>query len=473
MACPSCTPSILSTSQDADQRSIFSLHVNTAETVLAYSVQVPAEGGDTATAELRQWDIADKSSPVAGTELTLSNARNVVVGLDETVFVPAFTPSSGLRVVSCDIGTDPATQLDDLSLTTTGLSLLVQEGGICVSDDRLYVIDSSSLVTPGRLIRIVDVSNPSAMSELGTLTLNTGWSVNLENAQGIVADGDILYVVATELGGGDQILAIFDTSNVGAISQLGSCVLTSVVGQTIMSLLDGYVYLAGFGGASDQFFVIVDVNNTSSPSQVSDTDSGSATMRSLKPIGNVLYTGAVTGATAGRLKLWDVSDRGNPAECQTPQNGAIFPSTNSLFVTASHLYEGIESDDGVELNIWNVEDCNSMATPSDPLARFQVYRLGVRNVMELVSTLETTEFLTHMVLQGHYVYAISAGETQNLTIIDIKKPDDPEEVVVFDVGATTRGIHAQGRYITVACDGGVKIVDVTVPSAPVVTATAS
>lgn len=102
----------------------------------------------------------------------------------------------------------------------------------------------------------------------------------------------------------------------------------------------------------------------------------------------------------------------------------------------------------------------------------EVYVLLGENAMFRVGRLELSEIPTRMVLQGHYLYACNVnGGSQNLTVIDVKQPDTPVEVVVFDVGATAANVHAQGRFVYVACAGSCKIVDVSVPGLPIVRGT--
>lgn len=110
--------------------------------------------------------------------------------------------------------------------------------------------------------------------------------------------------------------------------------------------------------------------------------------------------------------------------------------------------------------------------------KFEVYRVksdaNHANEMTLVGSLVTTEILRKVFLQAHYIFGVADGNSsRNLTIIDVKKPNAPVEVVVFDVGSVTRGVHAQGRLVYVACADGVKIVDISAPSFPVVLGTAT
>jgi hypothetical protein len=74
----------------------------------------------------------------------------------------------------------------------------------------------------------------------------------------------------------------------------------------------------------------------------------------------------------------------------------------------------------------------------------------------------------------HFILGSRAGGN-NLTIIDVKKPNAPVELASspFNVGGATRGLYAQGRMVFVGTDAGVKIIDFSVPGAPVVRGTAT
>jgi hypothetical protein len=106
---------------------------------------------------------------------------------------------------------------------------------------------------------------------------------------------------------------------------------------------------------------------------------------------------------------------------------------------------------------------------------FQVYRVGQDNVPVRVADLTTTNRFTRMVVSGPYAFGCrTGGGSSNLTVISVTKPNDPQEVVVFNVGATAKNLTVQGRYVYVACDGPlVKIVDVGTPAVPRVVGTAS
>lgn len=102
---------------------------------------------------------------------------------------------------------------------------------------------------------------------------------------------------------------------------------------------------------------------------------------------------------------------------------------------------------------------------------FEVYRIFGQNEFVLIGSVTTSEIFQRMVLHGQYVFGCRNGSnSNNLTVIDLTKPDNPTEIALFNMGAAGKGLHAQGGFVHVACDGSIKIVDVSVPSAPIVTA---
>ncbi|MGA9769183.1 MAG: hypothetical protein WBV94_09090 [Blastocatellia bacterium] len=103
--------------------------------------------------------------------------------------------------------------------------------------------------------------------------------------------------------------------------------------------------------------------------------------------------------------------------------------------------------------------------------RLQVYRRGELDPV-LIADLTLTEISQRMALQGRYLYVCrNNSASENLTLIDVGRPDAPVEVSITDMGAATRHVSVEGRYAFVACDSVIKIVDVSVPAVPVVAGT--
>jgi hypothetical protein len=99
--------------------------------------------------------------------------------------------------------------------------------------------------------------------------------------------------------------------------------------------------------------------------------------------------------------------------------------------------------------------------------RLEIYRIFGANEMELLSTFEPSEAFQRMVLHGQYIFGCRTNAASaNLTVINISKPDNPEETALFNTTIAARGIHAQEGYIYVAGVGGIKIIDVSTPEAP-------
>lgn len=107
---------------------------------------------------------------------------------------------------------------------------------------------------------------------------------------------------------------------------------------------------------------------------------------------------------------------------------------------------------------------------------FEVYVEKLGNVMERVGVLNQSEIFTVMVNVGHYLIGgVTAGGSSNLTIIDATRPNAPVELPLFGVGSPIRDIDGDEglAWIALACDAGAKLVDCSLPSAPVVLSTST
>ncbi len=89
------------------------------------------------------------------------------------------------------------------------------------------------------------------------------------------------------------------------------------------------------------------------------------------------------------------------------------------------------------------------------------------NQMVLVGSVNTTDIINRMVHVEHLDYGISRGLSNNLTVINTKKPNNPTQDAVANLGALTAGIHAEGHLVAVAIVGGVQLVDCSTPGAPI------
>ena len=83
------------------------------------------------------------------------------------------------------------------------------------------------------------------------------------------------------------------------------------------------------------------------------------------------------------------------------------------------------------------------------------------------------------VLQGRYLYGVARDDSQNfLVIMDVGQPNasvsaanqGAQLISKTDLGDETRALDVQGKYAYVACTTSIRVVDVSVPGAPVVVA---
>lgn len=131
------------------------------------------------------------------------------------------------------------------------------------------------------------------------------------------------------------------------------------------------------------------------------------------------------------------------------------------FLGAHQINTGLTNQYGTEV----LNEIVYVIGDNESAGRLKIYRIAPDNNFVLLSTLNLTSAPQRMVLQGNYIYACGGGIT-NLLLLNVSKPNAPEETTVFAMGFATRGLHVQGRYCYVVGDGAGKVVDVSVPGAP-------
>jgi hypothetical protein len=187
--------------------------------------------------------------------------------------------------------------------------------GIFVQDNIAYVATH----TAG--LRIIDVSTPSAMSELGYF-----------DSQGQTYDVCILYDTIAAVADGTKDLLILDVSNTGAPDSLYSY---STPGIPKGVWFDGYLFVGdGPGGVG-----IMDISNPAQPDSLGWFNTGGQVYSGVRH-NNLLY---VTDGPYG-LRVLDISDVGNPVELGYLDS---YGSGNGIAMITSSLCALADGDDGV------------------------------------------------------------------------------------------------------------------------------
>lgn len=100
----------------------------------------------------------------------------------------------------------------------------------------------------------------------------------------------------------------------------------------------------------------------------------------------------------------------------------------------------------------------------------QIYRIKESNAFVLVGSVQLGAIMQKMVLQGRYLY-LTKGNS-GLSLVDVEVPNAPTEVSQVGISGG-RDVFSQGRWVYTAAVNGVNIVDVSVPTVPVVRGTAT
>ena len=270
-----------------------------------------------------------------------------------------------------------------------------------VVGNRAYVVSSSA----GDDFHIIDISNPVAPLEVGSLDLPT-------TANSVFVSGNYAYVVTT-VGGDD--FHIIDISNPVAPLEVGSLDLPTTANDVFVQGRYAYVVTDNVG---DDFHVI-DISNPSSPQIIGEIelpDSGTG----IKVRGQYAYV--TTRGSAEHFHVIDISSSTAPTFTDS-----IFlaDAANDVFIKDNYAYV-VSNSTGNDLHIINISD------PST------VVEVGGINLVTSAAA---------VTVSGKYAYVASAVTGDDLQVIDISSPTTPVEVggVELAAGAGT-GVAVAGRY---------------------------
>ncbi len=246
-------------------------------------------------------------------------------------------------------------------------------------------------------LRIIDVSNPNAVTLLSTTTLGG-------DSRGVVASGNYVYVAARDSG-----MYVVDATTVGSPTKLPTLKITRANGLTIQG---NYVYVA----AADSGLAIVDISAPATPSVVGYFHPGGQYGE------NVAVSGNVLGLTDyGKILFFDITSPAAPVEKGTT---ASFKVGNEGFaIDGNHAYV----PDGDSLRIFDITDLMAPAQVS-------AIRTGGYGYMAAVA--------------GSYCYVASEGT--GVRGINITDPSAPVEDAYYDGVPQSRGVTANGSYVYVA-----------------------
>ena len=186
-------------------------------------------------------------------------------------------------------------------------------------------------------ISIVDISNLSNPTEVGSLSTHRAYDIFYKN--------DYLYVA--DHSEGLKIIDVSDKTDPTLVSSIWSGTSTSLHYYTEVNVVGDYAYVAAYKN-----FYIYDVSDVNSPSLVS-TYSCASGCNDFVIDGNYIY---LANSFYG-LQILDVSDKTSPSLTDSYDNGYL----NGVSKNGNYIYG---SDNGDYLDIYDVSDVNNISLVS-------------------------------------------------------------------------------------------------------------
>jgi len=260
-----------------------------------------------------------------------------------------------------------------------------------------FYLDGKVYVAYGTAgLRIIDVTNPSNVSLLGTADLGG-------DSRAVVVSGNYAYVAARDSG-----VYVVDVTNPANPFKVKTILTPRARG---ISINGSIVYIA----ASDSGMGILDITNPADPVIVGYT--GSEVYGE-----NVAVNGNTAGLTDyGQITFYDITSPSSPVK--KGSTGSFNTGNEGFALDGSYAFV----PDGDSLKIFSITDLNS------PL---------------LVSKIETGGYGYVSDVEGTYCYVASEGT--GIRAINISNPSAPVEDGFYDDVPQSRGVIVNGKYVYVA-----------------------
>jgi hypothetical protein len=234
-------------------------------------------------------------------------------------------------------------------------------------------------------------------------------------------EGDLLYTAASGLG-----LIIFNVSNSGIAPIVGSWDSSNAKGIDVCGNL-------AFLADDSEGLRILDVSEPDSPVILSTFNCSNANDVVIR--GNYAY---IADYYEG-IKIVDVGDPSNPVLTGVATTN---PYTEAIALQGDYVY-------AVGYNEFSIVDINSPQSP-----------------FEIAGSVIPLDRPHDIVVSGNYAYV--SDQNSGLHIIDIENPNSPSIQSTVLAGQYVWGVELTENYLVAGCRGnGIKVYDVSVPSAPV------
>jgi hypothetical protein len=342
------------------------------------------------------YNLVTPSSPVFVTKIqTTGRAASlyygaITIGGTPTghIFVANRNPAPGVSAINVSNPLAP--------VTTSFLAAIPSATGSAFtpfySDGKVYV----AYGTAG--LRIIDVTNPSNITLLGTANLGG-------ESRGVVVSGNYAYVAAMDSG-----VHVVDVTNPTSPVKLSTINTSRARG---IAINGNYVYVA----TRDSGLVVIDITLPANPTWLTNVNG--------LDIENVATTGTVVGISLwSSIWFYDVTNPENPiVKGSTP---TLTNGNEGFSIAGNYAYV----PDGDSLKIYNISD---LMSPT------------------FVSKIRTGGYGYLSANDGDYCYVASEGT--GIRAINISNPSVPVEAGFYDGVPQSRGVAVNGKYVYVTEKG--------------------
>ena len=339
------------------------------------------------------YSTVDPASPVYVTQIqTTGRAASlyygaITIGGTPTghIFVSNRNPAPGISAINVSAPSQP--------LTTSFLAAIPSATGSAYIP---FYLDGKVYVAYGTAgLRIIDVTNPSNVSLLGTADLGG-------DSRAVVASGNYAYVAARDSG--VYVVDVTDPANPVKIKTLQTPRARGIS-------IDGSII---FIAASDSGMGMFDITDPANPTLISYT--GSDVYGE-----NVAVNGNIAGITDyGQITFYDISSPASPVK--KGSTGSFTTGNEGFAINGNYAFV----PDGDSLKIFDISDLN---TPV------------------LVSQIFTGGYGYLSAVGGDYCYVASEGT--GIRSINISNPALPVEAGFYDDVPQSRGVAVNGKYVYV------------------------
>jgi hypothetical protein len=333
-----------------------------------------------------------------------------------------------------------------------------------LSGQYLYVGDSFGL-------RVVDVSNPGRIRLVGSAAAGSGAKY------GLAVRGGYAYLTDSSTGA----LYTFDVRD--PANPVLANTLPSFTGPREIAISDKELYLIDI---SANTFNILDIRNATSPTALSSSVTGISSPAGLAVSGRYAYIGGSTGIT-----VYDVASSTSPTFVKT--FGSFSGSNHELVLvgrtlvqtggTFMHLYDvgGIETNGLTAASAWigqaTIGQSLTVSQDAQVYGGLSVGRGGISTLgrvsaatfdvskvqMSLATSTYFSTFPTGVFVRNNIAYVADS----NFYTLDVSNPASPTLIASL-AGVDALDVTVVGDYAYTAAAGGLKVVDISRPTRPVV-----